>query len=78
VILRAALRSPQEAMFWALAAQGATVLGALLAVWFAPALGSALVGALLALGGGTFLYLGFHAVHGEWKRRSAAKPVQIG
>ena len=26
---------------------------------------------LLALGGGTFLYLGFHAVHGEWKRRRA-------
>jgi len=26
---------------------------------------------LLAFGGGTFLYLGYHAVHAEWKRRTA-------
>ena len=78
VILRAALKSRQPALFWALAAQAATVVGAVLALSLAGMLGSAWVGALLALGGGTFLYLGFHAVHGEWKRRTAAKPVQIG
>lgn len=77
VILRAALRSKTLAMFWALIAQGATVGGAILALALAPVLGSAWIGAMLALGGGTFLYLGFHAVHSEWKRRAAVRPVQI-
>jgi zinc transporter ZupT len=69
VILRAALRSRRHAMLWALLAQAATVVGALLASSMAPRIGSAWIGVLLAFGGGTFLYLGFHAVHGEWKRR---------
>lgn len=77
VILRAALRSRQLALLWALVAQAATVVGAVLSLSLAATLGSAWIGVLLALGGGMFLYLGFHAVHGEWKRRSAAKPVQI-
>jgi zinc transporter ZupT len=77
VILRAAMRSRQLALGWALGAQAATIVGALLALSLAPVLGSTWISVLLALGGGMFLYLGFHAVHGEWKRRSAAKPVQI-
>lgn len=75
VILRAALRSRGQAMFWALIAQAATVAGAVLALTLAPKLGSRWIGAMLALGGGTFLYLGFHAVHAEWKRRTAERPV---
>lgn len=69
VILRAASRSRGTALAWALGAQAATPIGAVLAALLAPALGSAWIGVLLALGGGMFVYLGFHAVHGEWKRR---------
>jgi zinc transporter ZupT len=75
VILRAALRRRSMALVWALIAQGATLVGAVLALAMAPRLGTTWLAALLALGGGTFLYLGFHAVHGEWKRRVVARAV---
>lgn len=77
VILRAALRSRRNAVVWALVAQGATALGAVLGSAAAPLLSDKFLGALLALGGGTFLYLGFHAVHGEWKRRLSERTVRI-
>jgi zinc transporter ZupT len=73
VILRAALQSCSQALIWAALAQGATVAGALMALASAPYIGSQWVGLLLAAGGGTFLFLGFHAVHGEWKRRAAQR-----
>lgn len=73
VILKAALGSRTVALTWALVAQGATVIGALLAVALASRIGIQWLGSLLALTGGTFLYLGFHAVHGEWRRRAALR-----
>lgn len=76
VILRAALRRRGMALLWALGAQAATLLGAGLAVTMAPKIGSAWIAVLLAIGGGTFLYLGFHAVHGEWKRRLVARAIR--
>ena len=76
VILRAALRRRSMALLWALVAQGATLVGALMAIILAPRMGSTWIGVLLAFGGGTFLYLGFHAVHGEWKRRVVARAVR--
>ena len=76
VILRAALQRPGMALVWALVAQAATLLGAVLAFVMAPRIGSAWIAVLLALGGGTFLYLGFHAVHGEWKRRLVARAIR--
>jgi hypothetical protein len=35
---------------------------------------------MLALAGGSFLYLGAHAVHGEWRRRGrpAFVPALVG
>jgi zinc transporter ZupT len=73
VILRAALRSRSTALTWAVGVQAAMIPGALLAVVLAPVIGSRWMSVLLALGGGTFLYLGFHAVHGEWRRRVASR-----
>ena len=69
VILRAALKSRTAAIGWALLAQAMMFAGAGLEKMAAPHIGGQLVAALLALGGGTFLYLGLHAVHSEWKRR---------
>jgi zinc transporter ZupT len=78
VILRAAMRSRALALAWAVIVQAATIVGALLEFAMAPVLGSWWVGVLLSLGGGTFLYLGFHAVHGEWRRRVAQRAVRAG
>ncbi|HYP14090.1 MAG TPA: hypothetical protein VEQ63_09215, partial [Bryobacteraceae bacterium] len=72
VILRAAMRSKTIALASARGVQAATLAGALLqqttSHWVSPS-GVAM---LLVFGGATFLYLGFHSLHGEWKRRTAS------
>jgi zinc transporter ZupT len=71
VILRAALQSPIRAFLWAAITQGIMLLGGLLELATSSYIGPHWITVLLAIGGGTFLYLGVHAVHGEWKRRTA-------
>jgi len=71
VMVRAALRSRLSAVVWCVAAEGATFLGALLESVVAGRFGVSWIGYALALAGGSFIYLGFHAVHGEWRRRGA-------
>jgi zinc transporter ZupT len=68
VIARASLATRFEALGWCIAAEAATLLGAGLELIFAPYLGTTVLHALLALAGGSFLYLGGHAVHGELRR----------
>ncbi len=69
VILRAALNSRLAAVGWAAAAQAATVAGGTVEAVVAQHLGQHWMSPLLAVAGGSFLYLGAHAVHGEWRRR---------
>ena len=57
-------------------AQSATLLGAVAEGALAPYLGPHILQALLAIAGGSFLYLGWHAVHGEF-RRSGASPALV-
>jgi zinc transporter ZupT len=71
MLLRAAMRSRTNALFAAAGVQVAMIAGALLETALAPFFGPLWLHVLLAIAGGTFLYLGFHAVHGEWKRRRA-------
>jgi zinc transporter ZupT len=71
VMLRAALRSRLAALALCATTEGATFLGALLYLEAGPRLGSGWPGYALAAAGGSFLYLGFHAAHGDWKRRGA-------
>jgi zinc transporter ZupT len=73
VILRAALKSRARAYVFAVVTQSAMLAGGLLEAATADHLGNYWIAALLAVGGGMFLYLGFHAVHGEWKRRTVAQ-----
>ena len=68
VIARASLGSRSSALAWCALAQAATLAGAGLESVLAPHLGSQALHALLALAGGSFLYLGGHAVHGELRR----------
>ena len=70
-LLRAAVRSRWPALAWCFLAEGMTLLGGLAGQVLAPAVGESWTGYPLAIAGGTFVYLGFHAVHGEWKRRGA-------
>jgi zinc and cadmium transporter len=72
VISRAALPSRAAALAWCAAAQFSTVVGAGLESVLAPYLGAQGLHALLALAGGSFLYLGGHAVHGELRRSGPA------
>jgi zinc transporter ZupT len=71
VILRAALKGRAQAIAWAAVIQMVTVLGGALQLTAAPWLGRQWIAVLLAVGGGMLLYLGGHAMHGEWKRRFA-------
>jgi zinc transporter ZupT len=71
IISRAALPSRWSAFAWCTLAQSATLVGAAMAVLFAPYLGPAGLHVLLAIAAGSFLYLGGHAVHGELQRSGA-------
>lgn len=76
VIARASLRSRSMAFLWCALAQSATLVGAVAEGALAPYLGAQALQVLLALAGGSFLYLGWHAVHGEF-RRSGASPALV-
>jgi zinc transporter ZupT len=71
VIVRAALKSRSRAFLFAGLTQGIMLVGGVLEHAAAPYLGQRWVALLLAFGGGTFLYLGYHAVDSEWRRRTA-------
>jgi zinc transporter ZupT len=75
VIARAALRSRGSALGWCVLAQLGTFVGGLLESVAAPYLGPHGFSALLALAGGSFLYLGGHAVHGEFRRSGPAPAI---
>lgn len=68
IMLRASIRSRFAALTWCVAAEACTFLGAVLESAMADRSGVNWVTYPLALAGGSFLYLGFHAVHGEWRR----------
>ena len=68
VMLFAALRSRRVAAAWGGAAEMVTAVGAGLAGVILPGATAAWARDLLAIAGGTFLYLGFHAVHGALGR----------
>jgi zinc transporter ZupT len=68
-LLRASMRSRVSAFGWCLATESMTVFGAGSGLAMAPHLGVRWLHYPLAMAGGCFFYLGFHAVHGEWRRR---------
>jgi zinc transporter, ZIP family len=70
-ILRAAVGSRWSALGWCAVAQAPTIVGGALESVIAAHLGVRWVIAPLALAGGSFLYLAFHAVHNDFRRRGA-------
>jgi zinc transporter ZupT len=70
-ILRASVKSRKVAMGWAVLAEGATLAGGGLGLAMGPHLGSEWITYPMGIAAGWLFYLGYHAVHEEWKRRGA-------
>ena len=70
-ILRAAVKRRGPALGWAALAEGTTLLGGALGLALAPRLGTAWITYPLGIAAGWLFYLGYHAVHEEWKRCGA-------
>ena len=70
-VLRASVKSRFSATAWCGLAEGSTLLGGVLGLVMAPRLGTAWITYPLGVAAGWLFYLGFHAVHEEWKRRGA-------
>jgi zinc and cadmium transporter len=67
-MLRASMGSARTALALCAAVELATILGGAMGLWLTPV---KWVNYPLAIAGGTFLFLGVHAVHADWKRRGA-------
>src|SRR5450755_4603467 len=70
-ILRAAVKRRAAALGWATLAEGATLAGGALGLVLAPRLGTGWITYPLGIAAGWLFYLGYHAVHEEWKRSGA-------
>jgi zinc transporter ZupT len=70
-ILRSACGSRRRALIGCFAAEGCTLLGGALGLAMTPALGTSWILYPLGLTAGWIFYLGFHAVHEEWKHGGA-------
>ena len=70
-ILRASVQSRAAALGWCILAEGTTLAGGAAGLWMAPHLGTKWIIVPLGLAAGWLIYLGYHAVHEEWKQRGA-------
>ena len=70
-ILRASVKSRSVAAMGAFAAEGSTLAGGTLGLLMGTRLGSVWTMYPLGFAAGWIFYLGYHAVHEEWKRRGA-------
>jgi zinc transporter ZupT len=67
-ILSASVSSRPRALAWCILTEGSTLLGGVAGVLMAPRMGTTWMLYPLGLTAGWIFYLGFHAVHEEWKR----------
>jgi zinc transporter ZupT len=70
-ILRVASGTRRQALVACFFAEGCTILGGILGLLMTPALGASWILYPLGLTAGWIFYLGFHAVHEEWKHGGA-------
>ncbi len=68
-MVRVATRSRQAALAGCVAAEACTLLGGALGLAMAPNLGARWVSYPLGIAAGWLFYLGYHAIHEEWRRR---------
>jgi len=70
-ILRAAVRSRGRALWLAILAESATLAGGVLGLQMGPHLGTRWIMYPLGITAGWILYLAYHAIEEEWRRRGA-------
>jgi zinc transporter ZupT len=70
-VLRASVRQRSAALGWTIVAEGATLVGGAVGLIAGPRVGSSWTMYPLGFAAGWIFYLGYHAVHEEWKRRGA-------
>ncbi len=70
-ILRASIKIRSTALAWCVVAEGATLVGAALGLVVGPHLGTNWITYPLGFTAGWMLYLGYHALHEESRRRGA-------
>lgn len=70
-VLRASMGSRRDAAIWAVLAESTTLAGGALGLVAGPLLGTTWITYPLGFAAGWIFYLGYHAVHEEWKRRGA-------
>jgi zinc transporter ZupT len=70
-ILRASIKGRGAAFAWCVVAEGATLLGGLAGITAGPHLGTRWITYPIGITAGWLCYLGYHAIHEEWKRRGA-------
>jgi zinc transporter ZupT len=75
-ILRASVGSRKVALGWAVLAEGSTLAGGVLGLAMGPHLGSQWITYPMGIAAGWLFYLGYHAVHEEWKRRGARPALE--
>jgi zinc transporter ZupT len=71
-MLRAAVWDRRRAILWCVLAEGTTLVGGAAGLILGPHLGSRWITYPLGVAAGWIFYLGYHAVHEEWRRRGAA------
>jgi zinc transporter ZupT len=70
-ILRAAVKNRRAALGWCIVAEGATLVGGVVGLAMGPHLGTRWITYPLGVTAGWLLYLAYHALHEEWRRRGA-------
>jgi zinc transporter ZupT len=70
-ILRASVKRRRAAFGLCVLAEGATLLGGVSGLAMGPHLGTRWITYPLGITAGWLLYLGYHAIHEEWRRRGA-------
>jgi zinc transporter ZupT len=75
-VLRASVHTRLAALILCVIAEGVTLAGGGIGLALAPRLGTTWILYPLGLASGWIFYLGFHAVHDEWKHRGTA-PVWV-
>ena len=71
-ILRASMSSRTSAFIWSVLVEAITLAGGVAGIAIAPRLGTNWMLYPLGLTAGWILYLGYHAIHSEWKLRGPA------
>jgi zinc transporter ZupT len=77
-ILRAAMPSGARAFLWCALAEGTTLAGGAFAIALMPHFSAQWIAYPLGIAAGWLAYLGYHAIHQEWRKGAGLRPALTG